>query len=197
PSFSPRLHLPSSFFLFTPPPPPALYTLSLHDALPIYADPSLPIADGHERVEPEAPAALDDFGDAVDRDHVLDETIPFALPLATVAALAAPPWPAPPATAAPPTATTPPTPPTPATSTTPTPAPSAARLFLDYRLAARVRRFGFFALARAPRRRHPRRRGLPPLRRPQNPHPPSPAPPAPALPRPRYRSPPPPTTARS
>src|SRR5207247_1167041 len=41
------------------------------------ADPSLPIADGHERVEPEAPAALDDFGDAVDRDHVLDETIPF------------------------------------------------------------------------------------------------------------------------
>src|SRR5207253_10021536 len=84
PSFSPRLHLPSSFFLFTPPPPPALYTLSLHDALPIYADPSLPIADGHERVEPEAPAALDDFGDAVDRDHVLDETIPFALPLATV-----------------------------------------------------------------------------------------------------------------
>src|SRR6058998_2064165 len=55
------------------------------------ADPSLPIADGHERVEPEAPAALDDFGDAVDRDHVLDEAIPFALPLPTVAALAAPP----------------------------------------------------------------------------------------------------------
>src|SRR5207253_9363194 len=102
------------------------------------ADPSLPIADGHERVEPEAPAALDDFGDAVDRDHVLDEAIPFALPLPTVAALAAPPRPAPPATAAPPTATTPPTPPTPATSTTPTPAPSAARLFLDYRLAAGV-----------------------------------------------------------
>src|SRR6266566_5184133 len=73
------------------------------------ADPSLPIADGHERVEPEAPAALDDFGDAVDRDHVLDEAIPFALPLPTVAALAPPPWPAPPATAAPPTATTPPT----------------------------------------------------------------------------------------
>src|SRR5438094_75819 len=77
------------------------------------ADPSLPIADGHERVEPEAPAALDDFGDAVDRDHVLDETIPFALPLATVAALAAPPRPAPAPSPAPPPPPPPPTPPPP------------------------------------------------------------------------------------
>src|SRR5256884_4071877 len=66
------------------------------------ADPSLPIADGHERVEPEAPAALDDFGDAVDRDHVLDGPIPFALPPPTAPAPAPPPWPPPPPPAAPP-----------------------------------------------------------------------------------------------
>src|SRR2546422_3625187 len=74
------------------------------------ADPSLPIADGHERVEPEAPAALDDFGDAVDRDHVIDEAIPFALPPPTVAALTAPPPPPPPPAPAPPPPRWPPRP---------------------------------------------------------------------------------------
>src|SRR5256884_3740244 len=77
------------------------------------ADPSLPIADGDERVEPEAPAALDDLGDAVDRDHVLDEAIPFTLPLPAVAPLPAPPPPAPPATTAPPPPPPPPPPPRP------------------------------------------------------------------------------------
>src|SRR5947207_3093495 len=114
-------------------------------------DPSLPIADRDERVEPEAPAALDDLGDAVDRDHVLDEAIPFTLPLPAVAGRPAPPRAAPPATAAPPTATTAATP---ATSTTPTPTPTTSttpRLFLDHRLTAGMCRFRFFALARAAR----------------------------------------------
>src|SRR5207249_3849723 len=78
------------------------------------ADPSLSIADGDQRVEPEAPAPLDDLGDAVDRDHVLDETVAFALALTAVAALTAAP-PAPPATAtasaaSPTPASSPPTP---------------------------------------------------------------------------------------
>src|SRR5205807_2380520 len=75
--------------------------------------------------EPEAPAALDDFGDAVDRDHVLDETIPFALPPATVAALAAPPRPRPPAPAAPPPLPPPLPPPPPPPPPPPRPRPRA------------------------------------------------------------------------
>ena len=48
------------------------------------ADLALPVADGDERVEREAAAALHDLRDAVDRDHVLDEL---------AAAVAAPPSP--------------------------------------------------------------------------------------------------------
>src|SRR6266516_3942483 len=60
------------------------------------ADPPLPIADRDQRVEPEPPATLDDLGDAVDRDHVLDQAVAFALALTAVAALtAAPPAPPP------------------------------------------------------------------------------------------------------
>src|SRR5437588_595518 len=71
----------------------------------------------------------------------------------------APPRAAPPATTAPPPAPTPPTPAPSTTSTsTSTPTPAAARRFLNYRFAAGVRRFGFFALAGAPRRRDRRRR---------------------------------------
>src|SRR6266513_2689891 len=152
------------------------------------ADPSLPIADGDERVEPEAPAALDDLGDAVDRDHVLDEAIPFTLPLPAVAPLPAPPRAAPPATTAPPPATTPPTTATSTTSTsTSTPTPAAARRFLNYRFAAGVRRFGFFALAGAPRRRDRRRRVTLLIGRHQNSNPPLRAPSATALTRPCYR----------
>jgi hypothetical protein len=36
------------------------------------ADGAVTVADDHERGEGEAPAALDDFGDAVDRDDALD-----------------------------------------------------------------------------------------------------------------------------
>src|SRR6266571_1532866 len=68
------------------------------------ADPALPVSHGDERVEPEAPAALDDLGDAVDRDHVLDEAVAFTLPLAAVAPLAATTASAPPPTAPPTTA---------------------------------------------------------------------------------------------
>src|SRR5881296_3771668 len=71
-------------------------------------DAPLPVAHGDERVEPEAPAALDDLGDAVDRDHVLDEAVAFALALARIPALAA----------APPT--------TPATTASPSPPPATA-----------------------------------------------------------------------
>ena len=53
------------------------------------ADPALAIADGDQGVEGEAPAALHDLGDAVDRDHVLDElagTVAVAIPVAPAAA---------------------------------------------------------------------------------------------------------------
>src|SRR5688500_9914879 len=48
----------------------------------------LTVADGDERVEGEAPAALHDLGDAVDRDHVLDEIAPLASAVALVATAA-------------------------------------------------------------------------------------------------------------
>src|SRR5258705_1822821 len=47
---------------------------------------SLPVAHGDERVEAEPASALHDLGHAVDRDHVLDQVAPFALPAATVVA---------------------------------------------------------------------------------------------------------------
>src|SRR3990170_557644 len=78
------------------------------------ADLALRVADGHERVEREAPAAFNDLRHAVDRDHVFDEIAPLAAVLtarpATPAAVAAtpvapaaarPPSPAPAAGAAP------------------------------------------------------------------------------------------------
>src|SRR2546425_414192 len=62
---------------------------------------TLAVADCDERIESEAPASLHDLGDAIDRDHVLDQAVALALPLAALvaagtAATAAPP-PAPPA----------------------------------------------------------------------------------------------------
>src|SRR6516164_1339414 len=42
------------------------------------ADFPLPVADGHERIEREAPAAFHDLGDTVDGDHVLDEIAALA-----------------------------------------------------------------------------------------------------------------------
>src|SRR5574341_589337 len=76
------------------------------------ADVPLPVAHRDERVETEAPAALDDLGDAVDRDHVLDVAVAFAG--ATVAALALS------ATAAAASTAASPTPP----AATPTPTPA-------------------------------------------------------------------------
>src|SRR5207245_7544376 len=67
--------------------------------------PALPVADRDQRVEAEAPASLHDLGDAVDRDHVLDQAVALALALALVAPRA------PPATAAPPRPPRPPRPP--------------------------------------------------------------------------------------
>src|SRR3989442_1106537 len=58
-------------------------------------DAALSVADRHERVESEAPAALHDLGDAIDRDHVLDQAVALALPLAALVAAGAPPTPAP------------------------------------------------------------------------------------------------------
>src|SRR2546428_7465523 len=107
-------------------------------------NPSLPVAHRDKRVEPEPSAALDDFGDAVDRDHVFEQAVAFALTLAPVAALAAPPAAAaatpaaPPAPPAPPAPTPSAPPATPATP--PPPPPSPARPFLDRRLPARMRR---------------------------------------------------------
>src|SRR5258708_24532656 len=66
-------------------------------------DLALALAHGDARVEAEAPAALDDLGDAVDRDDVLDDAVALAL-LAAAAPLTTPP-PAPAAAStAPPTA---------------------------------------------------------------------------------------------
>src|SRR5204862_3192666 len=42
------------------------------------ADVPLPVAHGDQRVEAEPPAALDDLGDAVDGDHVLEDAVAFA-----------------------------------------------------------------------------------------------------------------------
>src|SRR6267378_2076772 len=64
-----------------------------------HADVALPVAHSHERVEAEPSAAFDDFGDAVDRDDVLDVAIAFP----AAAAAASPSGPAP-ACAAPATA---------------------------------------------------------------------------------------------
>src|SRR6266853_318884 len=62
-------------------------------------DAPLPVAYRDERIEAEAPAALYYLRDTVDRDHVLDESVALALPLARVA-----PFPSTPATPAAPTA---------------------------------------------------------------------------------------------
>ena len=55
------------------------------------ADLALPVADGHERVEREPPAALHDLGHAVDGDDVLDEVARVLAVAAIAAAAAAPP----------------------------------------------------------------------------------------------------------
>src|SRR5881409_2062901 len=65
-------------------------------------DPALPVAYRDQRIEAEAPAALHYLRDAVDRDHVLDESVALALPVARVA-----PFPSTPPTPAAPTATAP------------------------------------------------------------------------------------------
>src|SRR5437870_9461580 len=111
--------------------------------------PSLPVADRDERVEPEPSAPLHDLGDAVDRDHVFEQAVAFALTLTPIAALAAPAA----AAAAPPAApAAPATPATPATPTTPAAsaasAASAARPFLHRRFATRMRRLGLLTHAR-------------------------------------------------
>src|SRR5207247_435480 len=60
------------------------------------ADVPLPVAHGDQRVEAEPPAALDDLGDAVDGDHVLEDAVAFARRaiVATLPAAAATPTPA-------------------------------------------------------------------------------------------------------
>src|SRR5881398_2247513 len=79
-------------------------------------DASLPVAHRDERVEAKAPAALHDLRDAVDGNHVLDEPVALALPLARVAPLpTAPPAPA---------ASTPATPSSAAAASTPAPTPT-------------------------------------------------------------------------
>src|SRR6266567_4617485 len=107
-------------------------------------DASLPVAHGDERVEAEAPAALHDLRDAVDGNHVLDEPVALALPLARVAPLPT----APPA----PTASTPATPPPSAAASTPAPTSTTSttsatsttrsrdRALLVHRFATSVRR---------------------------------------------------------
>src|SRR5579883_2157493 len=68
------------------------------------ADLPLPVADGDEGVEGEAPAALDDLGDAVDGDHVLEQLAALTSPVAAarppVAAIATTARPAAPTTRA-------------------------------------------------------------------------------------------------
>src|SRR3989442_6210744 len=105
-----------------------------------HADVALPIAHGHQRVEAEAPTALDDLGHAVDRDDVLDVAVAFAATTAIVPPLAAAATarPTPPATApAAPTA-----PPAPSCAPAPSPSPPAATALLLGRLAAGFRREG-------------------------------------------------------
>src|SRR5437899_137179 len=110
---------------------------------------SLPVADRDERVEPEPSAPLHDFGDAVDRDHVFEQAVAFALTLTPIAALAAPAAAAAAPPAAPAAPATPATPATPAASTTSAAsAASAARPFLHRRFATRMRRLGLFTHAR-------------------------------------------------
>src|SRR5687767_5582881 len=58
------------------------------------ADLPLPVAHGHERVEAEPASALDDLGDAIDRDDVLDQIAAFALLTAALVAATAAPAPA-------------------------------------------------------------------------------------------------------
>src|SRR5438552_6065386 len=58
------------------------------------ADATLPVAHGDQGIEAEAPAAFDNLGDAIDRDHVLEDAVAFArraviAPLPTPAATAA------------------------------------------------------------------------------------------------------------
>src|SRR5712691_837470 len=67
------------------------------------ADLSLAVADGDQRVEAEAPAALHDLRDAIDRDDVLDHAVALAWPAAIALAAVATPAsaPAPPAPPAP------------------------------------------------------------------------------------------------
>jgi hypothetical protein len=55
------------------------------------ADASLPVPDGDEGVETEAPTALDHLGHTVDRDDVFEQPVAFALALAAVTALPAAP----------------------------------------------------------------------------------------------------------
>ena len=105
------------------------------------ADPALAVAHRHQRVEREAPAALDDLGHAVDRDDVLDEVAlrrrrarrgdcrrghrrPAAAPAAALPPPPRPPWPP-----------RPPRPPWPPCVPTPPPLPVA-------RARAGARRFG-------------------------------------------------------
>src|SRR3989442_815167 len=73
-------------------------------------DLSLAVADGNQRVEAEAPAALHDLRDAIDRDDVLDHTVALARPAAVAFAPVATPASAP-ATTAPPAPPPPPAPP--------------------------------------------------------------------------------------
>src|SRR5712692_4273202 len=88
-----------------------------------YANVALAVAHGDQRVEAKASAALDDFGDAVDRNDVLNVAVAFPAATAVVPPLAAaaPSWPATPAAAAatsaaaPTAACAPPAPPAPPT----------------------------------------------------------------------------------
>src|SRR3989442_1050061 len=65
------------------------------------ADLSLAVADRNQRVEAEAPAALHDLRDAVDRDDVLDHAVALARPAAVTFAPVPTPAPAPPPPTAP------------------------------------------------------------------------------------------------
>src|SRR3989442_268359 len=58
-------------------------------------DAALAVADCDERIESEAPASLHDLGDAIDRDHVLDQAVALALPLAALLAAGFAPTPPP------------------------------------------------------------------------------------------------------
>src|SRR5437667_919938 len=72
------------------------------------ADLSLAVADGNQRVEAEAPAALHDLRDAIDRDDVLDHAVALARPAAIAVTPVATPASAPAAATAPPAPPAPP-----------------------------------------------------------------------------------------